>query len=394
MKHLSAYLSISTLAILLPALATTSFDLLYLCSLVATFIASFFYSRYHHKWSKYILIVALCLPSAILLPYFAHDLGTGLQPIHVFEYIGFQVFLVLLAHLLGNIRQNKSGIKYFLGIYLPFLLMTFSFPLGRANQMVIGGIAYFFAGYYFIQWKEALTNPKDVFTFAGLSMLPILILSMPGLLTEKYHSALPVAICSICLFIIGGFFRSSRRRFPLHLAMICTLLIPFSRLIIPNILSAKNQCTIQSKQKVEYLEFYSLEGDCWSTEDAKGKYIVLDLWSTNCGICFKKFPMFEDLYESYNNKQTIFGAVHLPIYRDTEAQVTALINERLKPQYTFPIYRSQVDLYTYQSLFNIEGVPQILVIDKNSEVTYLGFGDCGDHIIANNLCNYLEGLLN
>jgi thiol-disulfide isomerase/thioredoxin len=301
---------------------------------------------------------------------------------------------VSLANLLGNIRQSENGIKYLLGIYLPFLLMAFSFPLGRANQMVIGGAAYFFAGYFFIQWGSILRKSTKSLTFAVLTMLPVVFIYTPSLLAQKYHSALAVTLVSICLFIIGGFFHGHRKRFPIYIVLVCMVLIPFSRFAIPNVLSAKNQSVIPSKQKVDYLEFYTLEGDCWSTEDAKGKYIILDLWTTNCGICFKKFPVFEELYKKHKSEQTIFGAVHLPTYRDTETKVSALISERISPTYTFPVYRSQTDFYSYQSLFNISGVPQVLVINKNSEVEYLGFGNCGDHIVANNLCNYLDKVFN
>ena len=394
MKHFLLCFSISTLAILLPALISPDFELLYLCSLIVTSITVFFYSRKYHQKNRYVPILALSLPPAISLPYFSQYSATGLASIYVLTYIGFLIFVILLGQLLGNFKRNENGIKYLLGIYLPFLLMVFSFPLGRSNQMVVGGLAYFIAGYFFIQWGNTLRKSAKSLAFAGLTMLPIVFIYTLPLLTQKYHSALPVVLVSICLFIIGGFFHGYRKRFPIYILLVCTVLIPFSRFAIPNVLSAKNQYPIPPKQKVEYLEFYTLDGDCWSTEDARGKYIVLDLWTTNCGICFKKFPVFEELYKKHKSEQTIFGAVHLPTYRDTETKVSTLINERLSPSYTFPVYRSHTDFYTYQSLFNIVGVPQILVIDKNSEVSYLGFGDCGGHIVANNLCNYLDEALN
>jgi len=96
------------------------------------------------------------------------------------------------------------------------------------------------------------------------------------------------------------------------------------------------------------------------------KILVLDIWSTSCGVCFKQFPLLESIYNKYkDNDQVIITAMNVPIKRDTARQALNMIRNR---NYTFPVS------YTYNGLdtaLNVYAYPATIVI-HNNRVIYRG----------------------
>ncbi|ULC59981.1 TlpA family protein disulfide reductase [Flaviramulus sp. BrNp1-15] len=96
------------------------------------------------------------------------------------------------------------------------------------------------------------------------------------------------------------------------------------------------------------------------------KVIILDLWSTSCGICIKKFPDFEKLMLDYKNDSEVeFYTLNLPLKRDSIRDITSYVS-KYKFQSLF------AEKYDSWSKLNNETVPKILILNKNKNIVYKG----------------------
>lgn len=97
------------------------------------------------------------------------------------------------------------------------------------------------------------------------------------------------------------------------------------------------------------------------------KYILLDFWTTTCGVCFQKFPLLETAYKQYKtDKRVVIYAVNVPVKRDTGLIATTILDKR---NYSFSKY------YSYKSIdtnLNVASYPTTLLIYKNN---IIGRGD-------------------
>jgi thiol-disulfide isomerase/thioredoxin len=94
--------------------------------------------------------------------------------------------------------------------------------------------------------------------------------------------------------------------------------------------------------------------------------ILLDFFSTECGVCFQKFPYLQKLHEKYKNNSKVFiCAMNVPWKRDTIGRAIAMVRKR---KYTFPVLISKQGL---DSILQIEFYPTVIVI-KNNSLIYKG----------------------
>jgi thiol-disulfide isomerase/thioredoxin len=54
-------------------------------------------------------------------------------------------------------------------------------------------------------------------------------------------------------------------------------------------------------------DFYDLNGNLHHIAEHKGKYILLDFWSSGCGPCIKAFPEMKEMYEKYGERLAIIS---------------------------------------------------------------------------------------
>jgi thiol-disulfide isomerase/thioredoxin len=106
-------------------------------------------------------------------------------------------------------------------------------------------------------------------------------------------------------------------------------------------------------------------GDSVNITNSKDTLIVMDAWTTSCGICFKKLPQFKELSIRYENNPMIkFYTVNFKLKRDTPEKTHAIIKE----------YFSN-NLFIQDSLesprFYVDRVPCYIII-KNGKVLFKG----------------------
>lgn len=113
----------------------------------------------------------------------------------------------------------------------------------------------------------------------------------------------------------------------------------------------------------------------------KDEILVLDFWTTSCGTCFKKFPDFQKLKETFNDHPNIkFYSINVPIQRDTFYKTVSLVT---KLNYNFKTFYAN-NKKEIETKLNFNMYPQVFVI-KNNTVKYAGGMHYGKNVFIYNL---------
>lgn len=116
----------------------------------------------------------------------------------------------------------------------------------------------------------------------------------------------------------------------------------------------------------------------WVFETKNGKvcldslnteFIVLDFWSTRCGVCRKKFPLVQEFYNEFRQFSSLTIASVLVKYfgekRDTGDSI-------LRPlAYDFPVWSVDKDDKLLEKGW-VKKYPTVLILDKNKTVVFNG----------------------
>jgi len=138
------------------------------------------------------------------------------------------------------------------------------------------------------------------------------------------------------------------------------------------------------------VELFSNQNDLIRLDTIQNKIIVLDFWTTNCGVCFIKFPAYEKIYLKYKgNPKVEIYAVNIPVKRDTIGYAEKRIG---KYDYSFPVLYATSDTIPKSLGFN--GYPHLIII-KNQRIRYNGIGIMGvKNVFVDDLEDEIELLLN
>lgn len=101
----------------------------------------------------------------------------------------------------------------------------------------------------------------------------------------------------------------------------------------------------------------------------KKKIVILDFWTTKCGVCFRKFPIAQKIYNKYKQNPIIcFYSVNSFLKDiDKDGDAFRIIKER---GFTFPILICK-NIYLLKEL-NISGYPSVLIFNKEGVLVFRG----------------------
>lgn len=64
-----------------------------------------------------------------------------------------------------------------------------------------------------------------------------------------------------------------------------------------------------ARQPAPKVTFTTLDGRKISTEDLRGKVVMVNFWATSCATCIKEMPQMVETYNKYKNRGLTFVAV-------------------------------------------------------------------------------------
>lgn len=119
------------------------------------------------------------------------------------------------------------------------------------------------------------------------------------------------------------------------------------------------------------LIFQNIEGQDVSIESFKGKYVALDFWSSTCGVCFRKFPQVQELYEQLKVKPN--AELYSVFCRMTNRGETAKMGADIlhKRGFSFPAISIDMDEPVLKEI-GVDGFPTVLIIDPEGKIVFRG----------------------
>ena len=140
---------------------------------------------------------------------------------------------------------------------------------------------------------------------------------------------------------------------------------------------------------IPYVELDLIDENGQAVSFDASKTVVLDFWTTKCGVCFKKFPTYEDVFEHYKDDVRVeVYAVNVPLKTDIFSET---LEKFQKLSYKFPTL-FLTNSHSLEEKYNIDGYPHILII-KNQQVEYSGGMETSPFIFVNNLYSEINNTL-
>ena len=205
--------------------------------------------------------------------------------------------------------------------------------------------------------------------------------SIHAFINQDHLSTMPMSIIGIISLFSAYYIHNSKRY--IKYSSFFFLMILFSFYIYCNWLIGSDENITNSKFTDE-LNLIDSENNAFSIEKNKGKVLVFDLWSSSCGICFKEFPEFEELYNKYKDDPKVeLIVLNLPLKRDSTLNVRKMIEK-----YSFKKLYSQ-NLKSWDLLDN-NTVPKIIMLDKKGNVRFKGNMNTNKFIVYNNFHSLIE----
>ena len=115
-------------------------------------------------------------------------------------------------------------------------------------------------------------------------------------------------------------------------------------------------------------EGFDEEKNLLTGDDFNGKIVLLDFWTTTCGLCFQKFPQLQAVHNKFKQDSSVMIlAVNTPIEEDKPNQA---FNDIRKEGHTFPVVVTKDE--DLAEKFGVKGYPTTFIINPNRQIVYKG----------------------
>ena len=207
----------------------------------------------------------------------------------------------------------------------------------------------------------------------GLCLLGIIIgryvLDLPVLLTDfnSTRISLMVPIGSSLGTLLGFIYFKVKKWITLAVSAIVVLV--FSFVLEPQWRDYVTYDSLPEGLNVSPFKVET-ENDSLKMASINKKYVVLDFWSSSCGICRREFPLVQDLHEQIQKeKNEVFLTSVFVKYDDEQFSD----GQKILADYncTFPMVSVSGNDSILKYL-NIQGFPEIIILDENKEVIFKG----------------------
>lgn len=271
-----------------------------------------------------------------------------------------------------------------------FILSAIAGIVGWLNQSVLLGLIYFFVNQYLN--KQKFENAKIEYIVKSIALLPfpLLIIGMAIYYGDELKHIYPLPFLIILSIVASEILVRLKKplSFQIKFCVGYFGILLFSGLILfPNYLAFINSSNPYVNKEFPNQEFVDIKGEPIKLND--GKIKVIELWHTNCGACFKKFPAFDKFREKYqSNPNVSFYALNIALPNET-------FDKRIK------IAKSKVN-FKFKNIFSghafadnleINSYPTMLIVDKKNRVKFQGSFHPETYILVYNPRTVLNHLL-
>lgn len=139
--------------------------------------------------------------------------------------------------------------------------------------------------------------------------------------------------------------------------MLKKLILPFAILALLTFLVFN----LTRNQQAPNVTFTTIEGKKINMADLKGKVVLVNFWSTDCGVCVKEMPSLVNTYNAYKSKGFEVIAVAMP--DDPPAQVLNYATQKALP---FPVMHDGFSEIT-NKFGGVNLTPTAYIFDKQGK---------------------------
>jgi peroxiredoxin len=251
------------------------------------------------------------------------------------EFGWYFLFCLLVGFLQSASHALQQYGKTFIAISLLFfvtaIFIPWLFPKIKTWQVYLTLIPYFLVIAFTVYYPEDL--PDVAGAVIGLSLGIILTKANIGRLIKGGLVILWIS----AVFWVAFYYMPNRE--------------------INNRISTYNQTLPEFK-------LVDNQGNPFSTNQWKGKIVLVDLWYTKCGACLKQLKSTQELYEQYKSRPDVLICAVNCGY-DSLGGMNALTK---KYPYQFPYFLDQDT--SIANTLNYPDFPRTLVIDKEGKLRY------------------------
>ncbi len=197
----------------------------------------------------------------------------------------------------------------FISILISIFVTASSIFSGAVNwevQFFITGMVYFLSGLFSSKILFEMHFPKWLYSLIILAPF-FLIYTLYSLIFQQHHGY-PIASIQIIGFLIGIWlsYTLKKKLKCLFMIVLFMLLLFFGSIIgIPNYTEYFDRENISFQEEIKEIVLIDRNNKEVILNTHQNKVIVLDFWNSACGICFKKFPDFNELYNYYKDRNDI-----------------------------------------------------------------------------------------
>lgn len=139
------------------------------------------------------------------------------------------------------------------------------------------------------------------------------------------------------------------------------LVIPMSTLVAILALLAFLVFNLTKHPQAPNITFTTIEGKKISMSDLRGKVVLVNFWSTDCGVCVREMPELINTYNAYKAKGFEVIAVAMP--DDPPAQVLNYATQKALP---FPVMHDGFGEIT-DKFGDVNLTPTVYIFDKQGK---------------------------
>jgi thiol-disulfide isomerase/thioredoxin len=132
-----------------------------------------------------------------------------------------------------------------------------------------------------------------------------------------------------------------------------------------NVKPAPNENTIAEGHAFPGLEFASLGGDQVNLTSLTGKVVLIDFWATWCGPCDRAMPDLVKTYREYHDQGFEIIGISLDKNQSQLEKYMQEMGVTWQQHYDGLGWSSKL-----AKRFGVEGIPHIVIIDKNGAVHF------------------------
>lgn len=268
-----------------------------------------------------------------------------------------------------NMKKIKKHILIFVSSLLLFLII--GAPLRAwsfVNASIVETTCY--AVMTYVVLRKCSKTYTDILLSGGLIVLGRIILEIPLRIRdfEITLMSLPNTLLA-CLTIILTilYFLSKRKK---HVLFFSLLIWGYS--VFVGHRDLLDYIAYGSTPDVNLASFpVRTSGEKVALGSMVGEYILLDFWTSSCGVCYKKFPQLQSLFDRVEKGKTdvTVASVFVPCLKNEQENKGVSIIDSIG--YTFPVWSiTQKD--TLLKVLGIDGYPTVILLDKSKNVIYKG----------------------